>query len=191
MSDPNILSICTTLRRNIVTDISSWQEKWMKNKFQTFYRRWPLNVAHNSQSCKSNVNHKPNRLKVSSRHQGFGAYWLQISFLTSGWHSFCSAFNVWNKKPLCVTIAISFSFLVHSLQNPKPPIKLSFVSDKPNGDHSHSTCNREVQQYKAPDNIWCQLLLSKRTVTRKLRECFPKFQVLHNLWKRSVFFLDL
>ena len=43
------------------------------------------------------------------------AYRVHISFFTDGWQSFPNARNVWTKNPLWVTIAISFSFLVHNL----------------------------------------------------------------------------
>lgn len=42
-------------------------------------------------------------------------YRLQISFLIKVWQSLPNAFSVWTKNPLCVTIAISFSFRVHNL----------------------------------------------------------------------------
>lgn len=83
-----------------------------------------------------------------------GTYWLLISFLISGWHSFCSAFNVWNKKPLCVTTAISFSFLVHSLQiQDQPSYTVLFRSafqknDKTNWDNSVQCKIQTSEGYK-------------------------------------------
>lgn len=43
-------------------------------------------------------------------------YNVQISLFVDGWQSYANSGRVWNKNALWVTIAISFSFLVHSLQ---------------------------------------------------------------------------